>query len=92
MQPLVIEAVDLELAEDFRAALSDFETKLVQTESGGYQVRVVLAGSDRAIVKALRALGDYVTERAKGSAKLRLDGRAYTMSPQPARHASPTKT
>ena len=87
MQSLTIEAVRLASAQGFRAALAQFDTELVETESGGYQVKVALTGSDRAIVMVLRTLEDYVTQRADSPAKLRYAGRSYMMEPRAAPEA-----
>lgn len=83
MQSLIIEAVSRESARGFMAALAEFETELVEAESGRCQVRVALVGSDRVIVSALRALEDYITARGDGAAKVVLDGKTYTMQPAP---------
>ena len=79
MQTLIIEAVSEESAQGFLTALSEFETELVETGNGRYQVWVELVGNDRALVRLLRTLEDYVTARGDGPARLKLEGKSYMM-------------
>ena len=82
MDGLVIHARSLESAEGFRSGLADFQTKLIRSDDGRYQVEVVL-DSDREVAAVLGALVKYVTERGDGPARLELDGSRYTLPPQP---------
>jgi hypothetical protein len=81
VQLLTIDAVSLDSAEGFLAALAAFGPELVEAD-GRYKVKVALAGSDRAIVQVLRALEDHVTERGAGPAKVQVDEHSYTLHPQ----------
>jgi hypothetical protein len=81
MQLLTIDAASRESANGFLMALAAFEPKLVEAE-GRYQVKVALSGSDRDILRVLRALEDHVTERGGGPAKVQFDEHSYTLHPQ----------
>ena len=82
METLVIHAVSRESAEGFCAAVAEFDPRLVEFESGRYQVEIPLAGvGAKQIVAALSALEAYVTERGDGAASLELGGQPYELHP-----------
>jgi hypothetical protein len=85
MQKLTIDASTNEVAQGLFSALADFWPEIVEQPIGGYQVVVALRGSDAQITELLAALERHVTERGNGPAKIRLDGRSYTL------HAKPEK-
>jgi hypothetical protein len=84
MQTLRIEAASHASARALIRALAEFEAELVEGEDGRSEVVVTLRGGDQQIIRVLNALEVYVTERSQGPAKIDLEGRKYTMHPQPA--------
>jgi hypothetical protein len=86
MESLVIHAASRESAEAFCAALSGFEPKLIEGESGRCQVEVALDRSNKKILEALNALETYVSTRADGPARLDVLGQRYTLHPTDADH------
>jgi hypothetical protein len=83
MQALTIDAVSQETARSMLAALSDFDPQLVETGDGRFQVVVALGGSDRRIIELLNVLERHVSARGDGPARVELDGRSYTLHPEP---------
>lgn len=79
MQTLIMEAISLESARGFRAALSGFNGKLTH-EAGTYQVTVMLDGNEN-IVAVLDALAEHVTQRGDGPAVVELGGRVFKLHP-----------
>ena len=80
MESLTIHPVSRESAEGYCGRLYGFGAKLIEVESGRYEVRVPLLSSDRQIVAVLNALEGYVTERDDGPARVETN-RHYTMRP-----------
>ena len=60
--------------------LRGFETELVESADGRYDVQVSL-DDDRDISRVLGAIDTHVTERADGPARLDLGGRHYLIDP-----------
>jgi hypothetical protein len=89
MQTLRIEAASTASAHAMTDALAEFQAELVETEDGRSEVVVTLRGGDQDIVKVLNALERYVTERAKGPARIELEGRKYSMHPEPGPSSEP---
>jgi hypothetical protein len=81
MESLTIRVASRESAEGYCGRLCGFGAQLIEVESGRYEVRVPLMGSDRQIVAVLTALEVYVTERDDGPARVELNGRDYMMQP-----------
>jgi len=82
MQMLTINVATPGSARALHAALSDFRTKRVELEDGGYQVEVAL-GNDRQIVDVLNAIELYVTRRRDGPARIGFNGHSYSLHPDP---------
>ena len=83
MQTLKIEAASPASAHAMIDALAEFQAELVEDPDGRSEVVVTLGGGDQNIVKVLNALERYVTERANEPARIELEGRKYTMHPEP---------
>ena len=81
MQTLTITAISLESAQGFIGALSNFNTELIQTGGGSYQVQIALGRGDREVVAVLLALENYVTSRGEGPTEVGLYGRTYKLHP-----------
>ena len=82
MQMLVIHAASRESADDFCAAVAEFDPRLVVSESGRYHVEIPLGGvGAKQSVAALNALEAYVTQRGDGAASLELGGQSYELHP-----------
>ena len=81
MRTLTIEAVSLTSARDLCDALSvsGFLVEPALAETGSYEVRVALGGSDRDTVRVLNAIHEYVTNRGDGPTRIELDGHSYAM-------------
>ena len=81
MESLVIHAASRVSAEGFCSALSGFGAKVVEGESGRYQVEIHVGKSNRDILEALKALEAYVSIRRDGppQVELDLDGRHYKL-------------
>ena len=79
MESLVIHAASRISAEGFCSALSGFGAKVVEGESGRYQVEIRIGKSNREILEALKALEAYVSTRGDGPAQVDLDGRHYKL-------------
>ncbi len=82
METLTIQAASRESARAMLAALSEFQAELIETVDGRCEVVVNLGRGDREIVAVLSALEAYVTQRARGPARLELNGRNYVMHPE----------
>jgi len=82
MRTLIIEAASPDSARDFQQALTAFQTELLQSEDGVYQVKVTLGGEDREIITLLNTIEAHISQRRDGPARLDLDGNSYTMHPQ----------
>lgn len=80
MDSIVIHAVSRESAEGFCSALAEFEARLVEGETGRYEVEIPLHGSRKRILTALSALEDYVSQRGD-LARINLGERQYTLHP-----------
>ena len=79
MESIVIHAVSLESAQGFCAALESFDTRLVESPDGRYEVEIPLHGRKEILI-ALGALEDYVTQRGD-PARLKLGEKQYTLHP-----------
>jgi hypothetical protein len=82
METLTIQAASPQSARAMLAALSGFEAELIEATDGRCEVVVTLARGDREVVAVLNALEEYVTERARGPARLELNGRNYVLHPE----------
>lgn len=81
METLTIRAASEESARGFCAALADFQTELVEAETGTFLVPVTFTGSHREMVGVLRALEEHVADRGYGPAVVGLGGQTYTLHP-----------
>jgi hypothetical protein len=81
MRALMIEAKSLGSARGIYSGLSQFQPELIGSNDEGYLVSVEIR-ADRQIVDILGALGDYLTQRDDGPARVEFDGRHYTMNPE----------
>jgi hypothetical protein len=81
VETLTIQAASRGSAQAMLAALSEFGAGS-DRDHGRCEVVVNLRGSDREIVTVLNALEAYVTQRARGPARLELNGRSYVMHPE----------
>ena len=82
MDRLTIQAASPESGRAMLAALARFRAELLE-DSEGCQVTVTLDQDDAEITAVLRALEDYITERASGPARVELNGQPYVMHPVP---------
>ena len=80
MEKLTIKARTAESAQSLYAALTDFQTAIVESEDG-WRVEVELGPGDREIVGVLNAIERCITQRQTGPAQIELAGRDYTMHP-----------
>ena len=83
MQTLHIVAASPESGRALIGALSGFDAELIRAKDGTYAVTVELDGDHQQTIAILNVLEQYVAERAQ-STKVTLDGREYTMEPEPA--------
>jgi hypothetical protein len=83
VQTLAIEAASRDSALDFYEALSAFDVQLWAAEEGTCRVEVSLGESEREITDVLNAIERYVTERHAGAARIKLNGRNYTLHEAP---------
>jgi hypothetical protein len=81
METLTIRAASQKSARGFCAALADFQTELIETETGTFLVTVTFSGSNREMVAVLRALEEHVAHRGDGPAVVGLGGQTYTLHP-----------
>jgi hypothetical protein len=81
METLTIRAASEESARGFCVALADFQTELVEAETGTFLVTVTFTGSHREMVGVLRALEEHVADRGDGPAVVGLGGQTYTLHP-----------
>ena len=79
MEKFTIRAANQESAREFCAALADFETELVEDETGTV-VTVSFWGSNREIIAVLRALEECVSRRGD-PAVVGLGSETYTLHP-----------
>jgi hypothetical protein len=80
MDRLTIHAASPESGRAMLAALSNFRAELLEGAEG-CQLTVPL-DDDAEITAVLRALEDYITERASGPARVELNGQPYVMHPE----------
>ena len=81
METLTIRAASEESARGSCAALADFQTELIENETGTFLVTVTFSGSNREMVAVLRALEEHVAHRGDGPAVVGLGGQTYTLHP-----------
>jgi hypothetical protein len=81
MEMLTIRAASEESARGFCAALAEFQTELIESETGTFLVTVTFSGSNREMVAVLRALEEHVAHRGDGPAIVGLGGQTYTLHP-----------
>jgi hypothetical protein len=82
VETLTIQAASHESARSLLGALTEFEAELIETLDGRWEVVVNLGRGDREVVAVLNALEAHVTQRARGPARLELNGRSYVMHPE----------
>ena len=78
MDRLTIHAISPESGRALLAALSDFQTELVESAEG-CDVVVTLGPANSEVVAVLNALEQYVHERGDGPARFEFYGRNYVM-------------
>jgi len=78
MERITIHAASRASGRAMLAALSEFRTELRESEHG-CAVIVTLGKGDAEIAAVLRALDDFVTQRADGPGHVELNGRSYVM-------------
>jgi hypothetical protein len=81
METLTIKAASEESARGFCAALADFQSELVEVETGTFLVTVTFNGSNREMVAVLRALEEHVAHRGDGPAVVGVGDQTYTLHP-----------
>lgn len=81
MEQLTIAAASRESAHELYAALERFHAELVESDEGD-RIVVTFGGGDREIVDLLNAIEDYVTDRGKSPARIKLNDRDYTVHPR----------
>jgi hypothetical protein len=82
MDRITIQAASPESGRAMLAALSRFKAELLE-DAEGCRVTVILDKDDAEITAVLRALEDYITERASGPTRVELNGQPYVMHPVP---------
>jgi hypothetical protein len=82
MNALRIDAASPESAYAMMEALRGFDARLIE-DGERQQVVVSLGPSPHRIVDVLNALERYVTARGDGPARIELEGRHYTLHPEP---------
>jgi hypothetical protein len=78
MEKLTIKAASQESAQQFCAALADFQCDIEDSETGPL-VTVTLDGTKREMLAVLRALEECVSQRAEGAAVVELGDQTYTL-------------
>lgn len=89
METLTIEATTRETALRLCDALSAFQVELAETDDGRCRVEVQLRRGDREFVDVLNTIEQHVIDRHSGSARIKLNGRSYTMHAPPDEQGDP---
>lgn len=82
MESVTIRAASFASGRAMITVLSAFDAELVSDDDGNYRVAVTL-GNDREIVDVLSTLERYVSDRQSGCERIVLNGREYTIYPEP---------